>query len=304
MISNEKAFKLIFIYLYINDIYNCKLKYSCQRHSNNANPPFTDVEILTIYLFAVSQEACRDVKEIYNFTKDYLLSWFPKLPSYQAFNYRLNKLAPAWQQLTAILLTEHIPQNCDFDNSLVDSFPIVTCKGRNRKAKVAREIADKGYCSTKNMFYYGLKMHLLGYRRKGTIPFPEMLSLSAASESDLKVFQQDFDPYIQNKTIFADKIYIDAEFFADREKSQNYRILTPIKLAKGEAQILRLQDKAANDLFSAAVSSVRQPVESFFNWINQKTNIQEACKVRATAGLLTFVFAKIAAAFIHLIFNS
>jgi len=204
--------------------------------------------------------------------------------------------------LSVILLSEYIPNDCDLENSLVDSFPIVTCKGRNRKAKVAREIVDKGYCSTKNMFYYGLKLHLLGFRRKGKIPFPEMLSISAASENDLKVFQHDFDPHILNKTIFADKIYNDADFFDNREMTQNYQILTPVKLLKGESEILRLRDAAANDLFSAAVSSVRQPVESFFNWINEKTNLQKACKVRSTLGLLVFVFAKIAAAFIFLIF--
>jgi hypothetical protein len=38
------------------------------------------------------------------------------------------------------------------------------------------------------MYYYGLKLDLLGYRRKGTLPFPEMLALSAASENGLKVF--------------------------------------------------------------------------------------------------------------------
>jgi hypothetical protein len=302
MIPKEKALKLIAIYLYINDIYNERLQYSSQRHSNNANPPFTDVEILTIYLFVVNQESCREVKDIYNFTKDYLLSWFPKLPSYQAFNDRLNKLLPAWQELAVILITEHIPEDCDFDNSLVDSFPIITCKGRNRKAKVAREIVDKGFCSTKNMYYYGLKLNLLGFRRKGTIPFPEMFSLSAASQNDLNAFQQDFDQHIYNKTIFADKSYMDADFFADREITQNYQILTPVKLLKGENEILRARDKAANDLFSAAVSSVRQPIESFFNWLNQKTNIQQACKVRSTAGLLVFIFAKISAAFINLIF--
>ena len=40
--------------------------------------------------------------------------------------------------------------------------PIITCSGK-RKAKVATEITDKGYNSTKKMYYYGLKQ----------LPFPE-----------------------------------------------------------------------------------------------------------------------------------
>ena len=66
--------------------------------------------------------------------------------------------------------------------------PIMTCTGRNRVGKVATEITDKGYCPTKNMYYHGLKLHLVGCRRKGHIPFPYQIALSAASENDLSVF--------------------------------------------------------------------------------------------------------------------
>jgi hypothetical protein len=55
-------------------------------------------------------------------------------------------------------------------------------------------------------------------------------------------------------------------------------------------------------LFSCAVSAVRQPVESLFNWLNEKTALQQESKVRSTAGLLVHVFAKIAAAFIGCVF--
>jgi len=40
-----------------------------------------------------------------------------------------------------------------------------------------------------------------------------------------------------------------------------------------------------------------------FNWLIEKTDIQTASKVRSTKGLLVHVFGKIAAAFIHCIFN-
>ena len=80
-------------------------------------------------------------------------------------------------------------------------------------------------------------------------------------------------------------------------------MLTPVKLSKGEADCIRQRKKAFRDLFGAAVSTVRQPVESFFNWVNEKTKIQEAQKVRSTNGLAVHVFGKMAAAFIFLIFN-
>jgi hypothetical protein len=79
-------------------------------------------------------------------------------------------------------------------------------------------------------------------------------------------------------------------------------MMTPVKAIKGQCQQLKNRDKAANDLFSTAVSRVRQPIESLFNWLIVKTDIQKASKVRSTKGLLVHLFGKIAAAFISLIF--
>ena len=41
------------------------------------------------------------------------------------------------------------------------------------------------------------------------------------------------------------------------------------------------------------VSSVRQPIESFFNWLNEKTQIQKASKVRSSKGLLVHILGRI-----------
>lgn len=50
------------------------------------------------------------------------------------------------------------------------------------------------------------------------------------------------------------------------------------------------------------VSALRQPVECFFNWLNRLTSIQSASMIRSLSGLLSHVFARIAAALISLIF--
>jgi hypothetical protein len=87
-----------------------------------------------------------------------------------------------------------------------------------------------------------------------------------------------------------------------KRNNYNSEILTPIKAVKGDSLEARQRDKAANDFFSKAVSSVRQPIESFFNWLIEHTDIQRASKVRSTNGLLVHVYGKLAAAFIFLIF--
>src|SRR5215510_3417196 len=297
-----KKVKLIAIYMYISELYEKELKHTCQRFSNNSTPEFTDAELMTVYLFVIMEEKRFQVKQIHRFAGDYLLSWFPKLPSYQAFSNRLNHLSDAFRVLAMRLFILFFPEDCDTEISLTDSMPIVTCKSRNRTAKVAREIVDKGYCSTKNMYFFGMRLHFLGYRRPGTVPFPEYIGITAASENDLTAFKEIFGDKIYNRVIFGDKIYSDKPYFDMKETERNIVMLTPVKLKKGEADSIRQREKAYRDLFGAAVSKIRQPVESFFNWINEKTKIQEAQKVRSTKGLLTHIFGKIAAAFMYLIF--
>jgi len=240
------------------------------------------------------------IKQIHRFAKDYLHSWFPKLPSYVAFNTRLNRMSEALNHLTGVLLETLKPNDCSPVVNMLDSMPIITCSGK-RQGKVAKEITDKTYCSTKGIWYYGLKLHVLGMQRTHKIPFPESVVLTQASENDLNAFKQYWADLL-NRQFYGDKIYHDKEFFDDLAKQNNSVMLTPVKGIKGQPDCLKYIDRAANDLFSKAVSSVRQPIESFFNWLNEKTNIQRASTVRSTKGLLVHVFGKLAAAFIGFIF--
>ena len=302
MIPKVKELKLISIYLYICDIYDAKLRSACERFSNNNHPAFTDQEVITIYLYAMNIEQRLKIKQIHEYANDHLRSWFPLLPTYEAFIMRINRLSEAFKNLADMLLSENCPKDCDLNISLMDSLPIITCSGK-RSPSVAKQITDKGYCSTKSMYYYGLKLHALAFHRPNHLPFPESIVITPASENDLNVHKQNWSD-IFNRNFYGDKIYCDAELLTDMENSFNSRILTPVKGVKGQSEATKQWDKAANDLYSRAVSSVRQPIESLFNWFIEKTDIQRASKVRSTKGLLVHVFGRIAAAFIILIFNS
>lgn len=299
MILEAKALKLVEIYLFICKRYDEDLKYCCQRFSNNNKQELTDQEIMTIYLYTIHEEQRFKVKQIHRFANEYLRDWFPNLGSYAAFNNRLNRLSEAFKQLLAPLLEQYMPEDCYFDQSLLDSMPIITCSGR-RTPKVATEIIDKGICASKGLYYHGLKLHALAFRAKNKLPFPEQLLITPASVSDLTVFKQAWSD-IPDRYFFGDKIYFNREFFHELEKKNKSVMLTPVKAVKGQAEVLKQRDKAANDLFSRAVSKVRQPIESFFNWLIEKTDFQKASKVRSTKGLMVHVFGKMAAAFINLI---
>jgi len=242
----------------------------------------------------MTEEERFSVLQIYKFAAKYLHSWFPNLPSYVAFNTRLNNLAAVFQRLTELLVQFKQPANCNLSFSLLDSMPIITCSGR-RKAKVATELADKGFCSTKNLYYHGLKLHLLAFQRPDSIPFPESFIITPASENDLNVFKQYWSE-IENRTFWGDKIYHDKDFFDALFMQKKSIMLTPIKGIKGQPEPIKQIDYAYNELFSKAVSKIRQPIEAFFNWLIQKTDIQRASKVRSQKGLIIHIFGRITAA--------
>lgn len=288
------VFKLIALYYYICKCYNKELRWHCERFSPNNSPIFTDEELLTIYLFCVSEEEKYKIKSIHSFAKKYLLDWFPHLPSYQTFNDRLNRLAPVFPPLISNLLRDMDYLGVSWDISLLDSMPIITCSGK-RAGKVASELTDKGYCSTKKLHYYGAKLHAIAFLRKGSLPLPEFFSLTSASEHDLNAVREIL-PTLKGRAVIGDKAYSNKDFTKVLEMDHSVFIYTPIKLVKGESQSTRQFKYAADKLFSTSVSRLRQPIESLFNWLIEKTDIQRASKVRSTKGLIVHVFGRIASA--------
>jgi len=300
--SNNKDYKLVKIYDYVCEKFEAHLQFQCERFSNNKKPKLTDQEIITIYLFVMHHQGIFKMNKIHQFASEYLLSWFPDLGSYQAFNNRINRLSNVMNTFAGIILTEFSPKECSTKFSVLDSMPIVTCSGK-RSGKVAREITDKGYCSTKSMYYYGMKLHALGFCNPTKLPHPEEIIFTAASVNDLSLFKEAWSEK-ENRTFFGDKIYNSSDFFTNMGVKFNSEMLTPVKAVKGMSDVLKKFDRAANDLYSRAVSKVRQPIEALFAWLIEKSDIQKASKVRSTKGLNLHVYGRLVAAFITLIFNS
>jgi hypothetical protein len=89
---------------------------------------------------------------------------------------------------------------------VVDSMPIITCSA-NRQPKGKLEISNKGYyCSSKNLYYYGVKPHALLVYTKGTLPIPEYIGLTPASTHDLTALRPILKT-IKNLNITGDKAY-------------------------------------------------------------------------------------------------
>ncbi len=292
--------RLIGLYSFIEECYDTQLRWQCQRFSNNNNQGnFTDVELLTCYFFALLEEEKYQVKKMHGYIRKYWLSWFPDLPSYQAFNARLNRLECVLPLLLGILSEQSCPlQEMLGSDLLIDSVPIMLSKGK-RKGKIAPQMADKTYSSSKGMYYYGLKLHWMGVSRAGKLPLPIWMDLTAASQHDLPILRQILGQ-LWNCRLFGDKAYL-AQDVEEQLEKQYAQLFCPEKCKKGETEWENRFNHAFRVLYGKAVSSVRQPIESFFNWMIEKVDIQNASKVRSIKGLNVHVFGKAAAAMMILI---
>jgi hypothetical protein len=286
--------QLITLYVFICKRFEDGLNRYCERMTHHADLSFTDEAVVTIFMFGIMSKH-KELKDIYRQANDYWRDGFPKLPSYVAIIQRLNRSSDVFIPLIEALGAK-LP--VEFQMNLIrvmDSMPIAMAQGCRRfKAKVAPELAcPNGYCAAKKLHYYGVKLHVVGVWQKGTLPLPEYVSLTPAGMHDRKAYEQIL-PMLSDYDVFADKAYQREGRSILHEGS--VILCTPVKKQKGQTVL-----DSAERLLSSAVSSIRQPIESFFNWLEEKTKIQMASKVRSFNGLMVHVFGRMAAAFFMLV---
>lgn len=279
--------QLITIYLYICKEYEEGLWVYAQRFAPHVELKITDEEVISLYWFGIL-DGHRTIKQTHTYADRHLREWFPALPTYPAYVMRLNRLADLFSPLLERIQSQAATTGTG--KLLVDSFPVALARqGHRFKACVAPEVANHGYCSTKKMHFYGVRVHVIGRKQAGTLPVPEYVGLLPASEHDGKVFDL-IRPVLQQEEVFGDKAYQRPD--ADEvEQRQQLKVLTPVKKKKGQVHL-----EADEKWLSTAVSQVRQPIETLFGWIEKKTGIEIASNVRSHHGLLVHVFGRLSAA--------
>lgn len=194
--------KLIELYCCLCRLYDNQSVLKHQRLSN-FKPRFTDQELVACYFFAMLNNQ-RTIQEIYDYIRRHWLECFPQLPSYKAFNYRLNNLSTDFAVISSILLREKLlTPNLDFSaDSLIDSFPVMMAVGKKSKScQTAKDLADFGYCASKDIYYYGVKLHNLAIRRR--------LPLAAACVCiSLTCFKTRFDGFQRAKSASSDQEFV------------------------------------------------------------------------------------------------
>jgi hypothetical protein len=267
------------------------------RFSNNNTPIFTDVELLTCAIFS-ELVGCKNKKHGYLYISNHYSDWFPYLPSYEVYSRKLTKFKDALAYIFWLLTKNH--NISKHSVAMIDTAPITVCqKQHSTKSKTAQPVASKGYCPAKKEYYIGVKLQIVAQKRTNALPFPIDYHIESAATHDLEICKQTL-PLLQLEQfdLYGDKAYIDQSFQNDLFENNYIHLKTPIKKFKGQPPLTLFQ-KAANTIHA----SVRQPVETLFGWINDKTNIQNASKVRSIDGLFYHVNVKMVAALLVLIMN-
>ncbi len=259
--------QLIQIYLLVCQIYNnhCSLKF---QRASNFKPLFSDEEIITIYLFGNLNDKFKH-RQIYDFICDYWSDWFPHLPSYQAFNRRLNLLTDNFHTLFAHLLQNlHSQENKLSQDYLIDSMPIMlACGVHSNQARVAPEISKTGFSAVKQTHFYGVRLHLIANKQNSSLPLPSKVWLKEGNVHDLIALQEIKGDLPNGINLFGDKAYSD-ESLKTELKKQQIQLFTPLKKPK-KAKLTVGQKR-----FNKTVSKIRQPIESFFKWLKQAKSVQ------------------------------
>ena len=289
--------EIIKFFLLVCDFYDKQPVLKEQRLSNNSKPAFSDQELLTVYIFGHFQGFTQQ-RHIYDYFSNHWQQWFPCLPAYQAFNSRLNQLTAAFELLIEHCLISACWQIDAGNDRVVDSVPVMIARGtRANQSKIAPELADTGFCASKQQYYRGVKLHLIAASRINQLPLPEKVHLSEASQHDLAALQELAPRLPEGAALFADKAYFHRETETDF-KEAGWFLLACYKRHRFESEA------SVPTYYNRFVSAIRQPLESLFNWLIQKTDLQNASRVRSSQGLKVHCYGKLAVACLLLTFYS
>lgn len=245
----------------------------------------SDTEVLSIYFWGI-KSGCRDLSATYRLTASYLKDWYPNLPCYQQYDKRLNRLTEILELIFGVL---SLADRKNADVAVIDSMPIIVAGAkRSSRAKVAKNLCAKGFCSSKNMYYYGCKLHLVVNGDRNKAPYDMLLGdITPANDHDINFLKKNHLA-INAKSIYGDKAYISESLKKEIKRKGSALVCPPKKPWKGELNL-------GQHLLSSLISGTRQAIETTFGWLEARTGISKANKARSEQGLLRHIFGSLVA---------
>ena len=152
-------------------------------------------------------------------------------------------------------------------------------------------MADIGFCAAKKTRFDGVRRHCVARPRAGRFPLPAQVWLCGASHHDSKAFigQQ---PELSATELFGELAYLTPQIISHLKEQQS-RLIAPQKKPKGKE--LRTEEEK---YYNRLVRALRRPIESLFNWIEEKTGIQRASKLGSTNALMIHCWGKAGSGFL------
>jgi hypothetical protein len=155
------------VYVIVDDYLKSHRKLSCWRRSNNAEPAFTDAEVLTIGLLQ-SLLGVDTLKQTYRLVHDNIGEYFPLLPSYKQWLARLHQVEVLSSHLFAGLAEWGLAPTAE-PLFVVDSKPVPVCKPI-RHCRVCLLRDDGAYFGASSTgWYFGFKLHVVIHQPTGLL---------------------------------------------------------------------------------------------------------------------------------------
>lgn len=240
--------QMIAIFCFVDDFLKTHPTLAAWRRSNNAQPKFTDAEVITIALMQpVFQVAT--LKQAYRIVQSFFADAFPRLPQYAPFLTRLHQVAA----LVGMLLFKVGLQSVGEGNVfLLDSKPIPVCKPiRHGRVRLLRQ-EGAYWGKNKAGWYFGYKLHVLAHS-DGTLVGA---FLTPANWDDRDVVVALAEGLMGNTILLADLAYRDS------------KALEPLLL--DEYGMVLVTPWHAPKEKRALISSVRERIETLFSCLWQR----------------------------------
>lgn len=130
--------------------------------------------------------------------------YIPNMLSKSQFSRRLKAISDHVWETVCFVLSEAFKLSNETNEFVVDSFPVPVCQNiRIRRCKIYKDEKYRGYLSSKRVYFYGLKVHMIATTKGEPVEFV----LAPGSSHDAKVFK-DLDLDLpENSTLYGDAAY-------------------------------------------------------------------------------------------------
>lgn len=189
----------VFVYAIIDEyLQNCKHRSQTRCSATGTPAKLSDAEIIFIFVSACLEYGGNCCKALLAHKRHGNIK---QVLDKSQFNRRLHRLQAVIEELIGFFCTMAAMAG---EHYALDSFPLPVCRNiRIKRCKLVKSPEYRGYCASKQEYYYGFKVHLITAADGRIIEF----EFTPAAVSDTAAFNLLIFNLPVEKELFADKAY-------------------------------------------------------------------------------------------------